>query len=87
MDKEINFLLGPFYREGFVDRHCLRCTTHFLAGTTTNACHPGISFYPIDAYELTSYDSFSNIENNVRASMCAMLNEPSGGIVLLGCER
>ncbi len=51
----------------------------------TNACHPAVSFFPIDAYELLNYDNFSNIENNVRASMCSMLNEHSGGILLLGC--
>lgn len=76
MDRATNYLLGPFFRHnyGYVDRRCLRCTSHFVQGSSTNACHPALSFYPIDSYDLASYDSFNSIENNVKASMCSMLN-------------
>lgn len=84
-------MLTPEYKLAHVDRQCLRCATHFITAEpgsfsmNSTLIDPSLSFYPIDAYDVTSYTQYSTLENNVRASICVMLNEPYGGLVLLGC--
>lgn len=43
-----------------VNRNCLKCTTFFALNTAT-VVHPAVSYYSVDAYELSSYDSINNI--------------------------
>lgn len=68
----------------FVDKTCLRCSTHFVNSNPdcrkgnilyNTVISPADSFYPIDSYQMVNYESYDSIENIVKASMCSMLNE------------